>query len=1107
MKQFDFPKWNKILGWVAFGIALVVFTLTVEPTVSFWDVGEYISTSTKLEVGHPPGAPLFQMIGAFFSNFTTDESQIALMVNMMSVFSSAFTILFMFWTISLLLRKIIGDYEKNTLAQNIAILGGAFIGSVSFAFTDSFWFNAGEAEVYAMAAFFMAVLFYVGLLWERDMFKPRGNRWLILISFIVGLSFGVHFMALLTIPAIGYLYFFKKYKDVTVKNFIVATLIVVGSLMFVFKLLLPYTLTFFAVSEIFFTNSLGLPFNSGTIIAFVAIILFFVYSLRHTRRKHYVTANSILHCVLFILIGFSCWMMLPIRANAGTTINENNPSDARSLLAYYNREQYGETHLFYGAQFTDVFAGLNENDPYTDGKPFYERNYKSGKYEIVNEYENTVMNPHEDHKTLFPRMWDPSKADNYLNFTGPLEVKVRPEYQQHPELTQAVSEIQHQFQTGQVNSEEYLAFLKKFSDYITVKKPDFWDNISFFWEYQVKYMYFRYFMWNFVGRQNDLQGYMDDLNGNWISGINFIDELFLPPQDNLPSDMKNNPARNTYYFLPFILGIIGLFFHFNRDKKSFWVLMVFFLFTSIALVVYLNQNPFQPRERDYALVGSFYVFAIWMGYGVYAIFNWLQEHIKPRLAAPIVCAVCLVVPGILLAQNWDDHDRSGRYTALAMGKKYLDSVAENAILFTIGDNDTFLLWYLQEVEGYRRDVRVLNTQLLYTPWYIDQAKWQAYEGAPVKTTLEHADYNVGKNEAIIYQDDPRMPDTMTVQNWLQYVKSDHPSTQSQFNSGQTVNLYPAKNLRLPVNKQNVLDSGIVKPEDADEIVPYIDLELPNIIYKNRLIMLDIVANTDWKRPIYFTGGSFTDADYLWMSDYLQLDGVCYKLVPIKTEHQSFFDMGRIDADLMYDIVMGWKWGNSESDEIYHHPPTRRNSITYRSNMGRLVEELLKEGDTMKAKTILDLGMEKMPLEHYGHYTLLDPFISGYYEIGEKEKAREIWNQIVEKYQEELDWYSTWDRRAQNRNFDEISTTIYKYRSLVDLLVVNQDDEIAEEKIAEFNDYMEKFLPPEEAPSFDEMRKDTDLDSVEIFTGEDESPSLNQPDGVQPVKELPVDTSQ
>jgi hypothetical protein len=1106
MKDFDFSKWNKILGWAAFAIALVVFSLTVAPSVSFWDVGEYIATSTKLEVGHPPGAPLFQMIGAFFSIFATDDTQIALMVNMMSVFSSAFTILFMFWSISLLLRKIIGEPEKNSAPQNFAILASAFIGSVSFAFTDSFWFNAGEAEVYAMAAFFMSVLFYVGLLWERDMLKPRGNRWLILISFIVGLSFGVHFMALLTIPAIGYLYYFKKYKEITVKNFIIATLIVVGSLMFIFKLLLPYTLTFFAVSEVFFTNSLGLPFNTGTIIAFLAVIAFFVYALKHTRKKHYVTANTVLHCVLFILIGFSCWMMLPIRANAGTTINENDPSDARSLLAYYNREQYGETHLFYGPQFTSTFAEANQEDPYKDGKPHYERNEKTGEYEIVNEYENAVMNPDEAHKTLFPRMWDPSKADNYLNFTGPLEISVRPEYQQYPELTKAVADIQSQFENGKVSSEEYLAFLNKFAGYINVEKPTFWENLSFFWEFQVEYMYFRYFMWNFVGRQDDMQGYMDDLDGNWLSGIDFIDEMFLPPQDNLPSDVKNNPARNTYYFLPLILGIIGLIFHFNRDKKSFWVLAVFFLFTSLALAVYLNQTPFQPRERDYALVGSFYVFAMWMGFGVYAIFDWFREHVKPKIAAPVVMAVCLIVPGILIAENWNDHDRSGRYTALAMGKKYLDSVAENAILFTIGDNDTFLLWYLQEVEGYRTDVRVLNTQLLYTSWYIEQAKKQAYEGEPVETTLELEDYQVGTNDGVVYQEDPRLPDTMTVENWLQYVKSDHPSTQSEYVGGSTVNLFPAKNLRLPVNKQNVLDSGIVKPEDADKIVPYIDIKLPNVIYKNRLVMLDIVANTDWKRPVYFTGGSFTDADYLWMTDYLQLDGVCYKLVPIKTEHEGFFDMGRMEPETMYDIVMDWKWGNSGSEDIYHHPATRRNSITYRSNMGRLVEELLKQGDSARAKKVMDLAMEKMPLEHYKHYTLLEPFISGYYEIGETQRAREIWNKIAKKYQEQLEWFSTWDLRRQNRYFDEISTTLYKYRSLVDLLVINQDEEIVEEKIAEFNDYMEMFLPPGESPSLEEMLKNSGAkDSIDSIPGETREQIPNEPDGTSPVQEMPVDT--
>ena len=565
-------------------------------------------------------------------------------------------------------------------------------------------------------------------------------------------------------------------------------------------------------------------------------------------------------------------------------------------------------------------------------------------------------------------------------------------------------------------------------------------------------------MWNFVGRQDDIQGKYNDLHGNWLSGIDFIDEARLGSQDNLPSDVKNNAARNTYYFLPLLLGLIGLIFHFKKDKKNFWVLLVLFLFTGIALKIYLNERPFEPRERDYALVGSFYVFAIWIGFGVYALFDMAKDYLRPKLAAPLVIAVSLLaVPVVLASENWYDHDRSGRYTALAMAKMYLDSLDENAILFTIGDNDTFALWYAQQVEGYRTDVRIVNTSLFATDWYIDQMKRQAWESDPIPGILTHEDYVHGTNDAVWYQ--PITKDTMNIDTWINWIKSDDPRTQAEAMSGQTVNTFPTKNIRIPVNKENVLEYEIVDSENADEIVDHINIHLEgDIIYKHRLLMLDIIAGNDWKRPIYFTGGSFGDDDYLWMKDYLQLDGVAYKLVPIETpvDPQRPFDMGRIDTDKMYDIVTDWYWGNSGDPDIYYDPETRKNAITYRSNLARLVEALLAEEKYEKAEEILDLGMEKMPVEYFGYYTLLEPYINGYYEVGEIEKARKLWEKVAEKYQEQLDYYSTLELERQYRYGSEIVSDIERYRSLVDLLILNQDEEIAEEKAEEFNKYLLKF---------------------------------------------------
>jgi hypothetical protein len=1008
------------------------------------------------------------------------------MVNFMSGAASAFAVLFMFWSISLLVLKIAGPVEKLKPSNKMAVLGSALVGSLAFTYTDSFWFSAVEAEVYAMAACIMALLFYLGLLWERDMFKHRGNRWLILISLVVGLSFGVHFLGLLTIPAIGFLYFFKNYKKITVKNFIIANILVVAVLMFIFKLLLPYTLTFFAASELFFTNSLGLPFNTGTVIALLVIVAIFYFGINYTRKKNYFQLNTLFLCILFILIGFSSWVMLPIRSNAPTVINENSPDNARELLAYYNREQYGETHLFYGPQFSEMYAGLDEDNPYSDAKPKYEKDEEAGKYIIVNDYKNARQNLDDSHKAFLPRMWSSQHAANYMDFTGPLDFTIKQEYQGEERLVSAVNEFQNRYAQGELDNSDYHNFLRQFGDYLNVEKPSFASNIGYLLEYQIGYMYWRYFMWNFVGRQDDNQGKYTDMNGNWISGIDFIDEMHIGPQHNLPSDVKNNKARNTYYFLPLILGLIGLVFQFKRDKNNFWVLLVFFLFTGIALKIYLNERPFEPRERDYALVGSFYVFAIWIGFGAYALFDWAKKFLKPKLAAPIVIAASLLaVPVLLASENWDDHDRSGRDTTLTMAKMYLDSIDENGIIFTIGDNDTFALWYVQQIERYRTDVRIVNTSLFATDWYIDQMKRKAFESDPIPSQFENEDYN-GVNDAVFAKEVTK--DTIPLKTWLNYIQNDDPRTQAELQSGQMINTFPTKNVSIPVDKETVLENGIVDERFADQIVDEIVINLDTqVIYKNTLMMLDILANNNWERPIYFSGGSFKDEDYLWMKEYLQLEGVAYKLVPIKTpvDPRNPYDMGRINTDKMYDIVMNWDWGNMGSDNIYHDPETRRNSITYRSNLARLVENLLNEQDTTRAKKVLDLAMENMPVEHYNYYALLEPYVTGYYEVREPEKAREIWEKIATHYKENLAYYSSWDIDRQYRYFNEIVSNIERYRALVDLLVVHQDEEMLEEKADEFNEHLEMFRH-----FYGEEEEITPAEPEETLIEEGMNPELN-----------------
>lgn len=1089
MAQFNYKKWNTILGWFSFLIALITYSLTVEPTVSFWDAGEYILTSSKLQVGHPPGAPLFQMMGAFFSIFTFGNNElIGWMMNMMSAVSSAFTILFMFWTITLLLKKLTGSKELSQ-PKAMAILGSGLVGSLAFAFTDSFWFNAVETEVYAMATLIMSVLFWLGLRWEQDMDKPRGNRWLILIAFIIGLSFGVHFMGLLTIPAIGLIYYFKNHKTITVKNFIIANVVSVAVLLFIFKLLAPNILKIFSVFEIFFVNTIGLPFNSGSIISGILLVALINYALRYTRQKGYVNLNTGILCVTFVIIGFSTWLMLPIRANANVVINENNPSSARELLAYYNLEQYPETHLFYGPQFTDQYAYLDDNNPYVDDKPKYEKDEEKGEYVVVNDYKNAKQNYNSKHASILPRMWSAEHAENYMMFSGFLDFKLKPEYQMENQLRTAVSNFKNDVAQGNVDYEDYNNFLKRFKSYIDVEKPSLVSNIAYLFEYQLGYMYWRYFMWNFAGRQDDIQGRYDN-HGNWITGIKPLDEIHLGlSQDNLPSDIKNNKARNTYYLLPLILGLIGFFFLFNKDKKLFWVMLVFFLFTGIAIQVYTNVRPFEPRERDYSVVGSFYVFALWIGFGVYAIYDILKNKLSKKLLAPIVTVVCLIlVPGILAANNWDDHDRSDKYTAKAMAKMYLDSCAENAILFTIGDNDTFALWYAQEIEGYRTDVRVVNTSLFQTDWYIDQMKRKAYESDPVPSQLTHDLYKYGTNDYIIIQ--PVIKDTLEIKQFLDFVASNNPRTKykyvlqqegvdlSQVRSQDLNATYmPTPFLRLPVNKENALKSGIVASKDADKIVPNIDIEVEGgALYKNRLLMLDIVANNEWKRPIYFTGGSFGDDDYIWMKDYLQLDGMCYKLVPIRTpvDKANPFDMGRVDSDLMYQKVKAWDWGNSGSSDIYHDPETRKNSITYRGNLARLTEQLIREDKLDKAEEIADIAMDNMPVDYYGYYTLLEPYISAYYEVGNKEKAQRLFKDVAKKYQENLSYYSNLKVDSQERLFEDIYTDIQRYKGFIDVLV-KYDIDFAEKEGDNFNNYLRSFkhFYGDDEPK-EEIRTDLDI---------------------------------
>jgi len=994
MLSFDYKKFNTILGWLVFGIALTTYVLTLEPTVSYWDCGEYIATSVKLEVGHPPGAPLFQMMGAFFAMFTSDSSQIAMMVNFMSALASAFTILFLFWTITALAKKAViktsGELNKG---NSIAILGSGLVGALAYTFSDSFWFSAVEAEVYAMSSFLMALLFWLALHWEEEMDKPRGNKWLLIISFIVGLSFGVHILSLLVIPSIVFIYIYKRYPLLNIKEFIFANVISILVLAFVFKLLFPYTLSFFSASELFFINSLGLPFNSGSIIAGVILVGLFYAGLRYTRKKKYFTANLLLLSVLFIMIGFSSWLMLPIRANANTTINENNPSSARELLAYYNREQYGDANVFYGSYYSET-GERDKVNPTVDAKPKYEKDEKAGKYIIVNNYKDALPNYSDKHKGIIPRMVDPTESvvQNYKAIAG------------IPQRSK--------------------------------RRPTFGENLSFMVQFQFGYMYGRYFMWNFVGKQDDIQGNLDN-HGNWLSGITPIDEIFNGTQKNLPSEILDNKGRNTYYFLPLILGLIGLLYHIKKDMNNFYILLLFFAFTGLAIIFYTNPKPFEPRERDYAVVGSFYVFAIWLGFGVLAIYEKLKDKIKTPLMPTLLTMACLLaVPVIMAKENWDDHDRSGKYTTWNNAKSYLDSCQENAIMFTIGDNDTFPLWYMQEVENYRTDIKLVNTSLFAKDWYIDQQKRKTYEADPIPSQLTHDDYKEGSLDVAYHYPYafPQFKDSIVdIKFFMKWIQSKDSRTYIDFEeNGHPEKVYPTTKLRIMVDKEAVLRNGIVAEKDSALIEPYIDIQISeSALIKNRILMLDILANNNWERPLYFTGGAQAAQEYIWLKDYLQLDGLAYKFVPIKTPNtqRSFMDMGRIDTDVMYTNVMKWSWKNSNAD-IYIDPESRKNGISFRNSLGRLADELIKENDFVRAEEILDLSMDKMPMKEYGYFRLVIGHIESYYNIDRPEKARKIAEFLIQNFNERIYFYSGVSSYELTQNFSDLEGTLDLYKYII-----------------------------------------------------------------------------
>ncbi len=940
----QFKKLNNYIGWSIFLIASFVYLSTIEQTVSFWDCGEYIATAYKLEVGHPPGAPLFQLFGRIFSLFAAQgTSEVAIAINIMSALCSSFTILFLFWTITAFGRKLLFKNEsKIELGKMIAVLGAGAIGALSYTFSDSFWFSAVEGEVYAMSSLFTAVTFWCIMKWEEEAENPHSSRWLILIGYLIGLSIGVHLLSLLTIPAMGMIYYFKKYpysKTGAIKAFVIS----MALLGIVQGVIIPGAVSLISKFELFFVNTIGLPFNSGTIIYFITIIAAITFGLAYTKKHNQAIWNSAILGVMMLLIGYSSFAILVVRSNANPPIDENNPEDAVGLLSYLKREQYGSWPIVYGQHFN---AKLDSRKPYIDGNPIYSKDTKKGKYVIIDKRKKTIPNYSKKDKMLFPRIWSntqPSHAGGYVNWAG----------------------------------------LKNKDS-----KPTFAQNLNFFFRYQIGWSYFRYFMWNFAGRQNNYMN-MDgnSVNGNWESGIKFIDNLRLraPSSDTpMPHHLANNKAKNHYFFLPLLLGLIGMLFHFKKNNQDALAVLLFFLFTGVLIIIYLNIVPFQPRERDYAYVGSFYAFAIWIGLGVLGIYDFLSKNINSTTRAALATLIALIIPSIMAAENWDDHDRSGRFTALEVAKNYLNSCDKNAILFTNGDNDTFPLWYAQEVEGIRTDIKVVNLSLFNTDWYIDQMKRASYEAMPIPSSLEHEDYRTGTRDYTPIQE--RIKDYVEVKDVVSFINSK--SSKAKLNTSAGLRNYcPTKKLKITVNKN--IAKTFVPEEYHDKIVDEVKFKLKGSgIFKNKLLVLDILANFNWERPIYFAITVGRD-NYMGLEKYFQLEGLAYRLVPYSATSQDG-QTGIVHSKKMYDRLMNkFKWGGLNNPNLYFDETNTRMVMNFRNNYSRLAESLYQKGEKEKAIAVLDKCMAEFPRSVVNLSYFAIPIIDLYYKLGEKQKGDDV----------------------------------------------------------------------------------------------------------------------
>lgn len=1033
----NYQKLNNLIGWLVFAIAAFTYISTLEPTASFWDCGEYIATSYRLEVGHPPGAPTFLLVGRLFSMFVAPD-QVAYAVNLISGLTSAFTILFLFWTITALAKKVLGMQkggEEMSTADMVAILGSGVVGGLAYTFSDTFWFSAVEGEVYAMSSMMTAITFWAILKWEQIANEPKADRWIILIAYLVGLSIGIHLLNLLAIPAVALVIYFKKFKP-TLKGMVIAGVLGVITLGAIQNFIIPQLVNMAAKFEYAVVNNIGAPFHTGSIIFMILLMGAIVFGISYTIKTHRPIVNTILLSLLVLIIGYSSFILILVRSNANTPIDENNPENLVNLLSYLNREQYGDVPLRYGQFFN---SPLDNQEPYLDGTPVYYPDDRTGKYELADDRKGSVPNYADEFKSVFPRMWSP-KGNHVSAYKQWSDFKGKP--------------MKYRTVNGKTE---------------TINKPTFGENMTFFFKYQIGWMYFRYFLWNFSGRQNDTQGHGNFMDGNWLSGVSFIDEANVGNQDQLPTALQNQKARNFYYALPLILGLIGMFFQFRKDSNNAIVVMLLFLFTGLAIVVYLNQYPYQPRERDYAYAGSFYAFCIWIGFGVLGLYDAARnltskelgqtigltaggsiailvvgyimggnsnqaftnlmiymalvsggllavmyaigQVIKDqKLQAGFAAALCLVAPILMAKDGWDDHDRSGRYTAKAIALNYLQSCEKNAILFTNGDNDTFPLWYLQEVEQVRTDVRIVNLTLASTEWFIDMIRRQAYEGMPVPLSMEKDQYRQGTRDYLPIVERNKSEAYYDVKQVVDFILDD--SKAETFNNGSRMNYFPTRRFSVPVDSATVVSNGTVQPDLADRIVDALEWEVKgNYIMKSEMVILDILANNNWERPIYFANTMPRDS-YFGLDEYMQHEGFAYRLVPYKAinDRNQFGYFGEVNSDIMYTNMMEkFEFGNMEDPSIFLDENNLRFVTNLRLNFSRLAATLYAEGQTEKATAVLDKCMEITVNQNTPHDITLIQVCELYFKLGEIEKATYVSTLLANNYNENIIYFSSLDK--------------------------------------------------------------------------------------------------